>query len=57
MSAEFLQHVMNGISLGSLYALIALGYNQREVREIVGKLDGTKSAGEQIKHALQLLSR
>jgi Holliday junction DNA helicase RuvA len=38
-------------------ALIALGYNQREVREIVGKLDGTKSAGEQIKHALQLLSR
>lgn len=26
MSQEFIQHVINGISLGSIYALIALGY-------------------------------
>ena len=37
-------------------ALISLGYNQREVREVVGKLDGSTSQQEQIKQALKLLS-
>ena len=37
-------------------ALISLGYNQREVREAVSKLDGGASQQEQIKQALKLLS-
>ncbi|HVY67576.1 MAG TPA: Holliday junction branch migration protein RuvA [Patescibacteria group bacterium] len=38
-------------------ALLALGYNQREVREAVAKLDGSLSEAEQIKRALQLLAK
>lgn len=38
-------------------ALVALGYSQREVREVFGKLDATKPAGEQIKDALKLLAK
>lgn len=38
-------------------ALLALGYNNREVREIIGKVDAGTSQGEQIKQALKLLSK
>ena len=38
-------------------ALLALGYNQREVRETVSKIDSTKPQGEQLKQALQLLGK
>ena len=38
-------------------ALIALGYNQREVREIINKLDASKTTGEQIKQALKFLGK
>ncbi|MEK7618003.1 MAG: Holliday junction branch migration protein RuvA [Patescibacteria group bacterium] len=38
-------------------ALLALGYNQREVREVVGKVDAGKTQEEQLKEALQLLGR
>lgn len=38
-------------------ALLALGYNSREVREVIGKVDTTTSQGEQIKQALKLLSK
>lgn len=38
-------------------ALVALGYSQREVREVFGKLDAAKPAGEQIKDALKLLAK
>jgi Holliday junction DNA helicase RuvA len=38
-------------------ALLALGYNQREVREVINKLDLSVSTGEQIKQALKLLSK
>lgn len=38
-------------------ALLALGYGQREVREVIGKMDGSLSQGEQIKQALKLLGR
>jgi Holliday junction resolvasome RuvABC DNA-binding subunit len=38
-------------------ALLALGYNSREVREIIGKVDSEASQGEQIKQALKLLAK
>jgi holliday junction DNA helicase RuvA len=38
-------------------ALLALGYNQREVREVVGKLDNSKPQGEQLKQALRMLGK
>ena len=38
-------------------ALLALGYNQREVREIINKVDLSKPPEQQLKQALQLLSR
>jgi Holliday junction DNA helicase RuvA len=38
-------------------ALLALGYNQREVREVVNKIDNAKSQGEQLKQALQMLGK
>jgi len=38
-------------------ALLALGYNQREVREVVNKIDSGKPQGEQLKQALQLLGK
>ena len=36
-------------------ALLALGYNQREARDVVGKLDHTLSTQEQIRQALKAL--
>ncbi len=36
-------------------ALMALGYNQREVREVINKLDSTLSTGEQVKQALKMM--
>lgn len=38
-------------------ALLALGYNQREVREVIGKVDASLSQGEQIKQALKLFGK
>jgi len=38
-------------------ALLALGYNQREVREVVGKVDHTLSTAEQIKQALKIIGK
>lgn len=38
-------------------ALIALGYNKKEVEKALGKVDQTKSQNEIIKDALKLLSR
>lgn len=38
-------------------ALLALGYSQREVREVIGKLDAALSQGEQIKQALKILGK
>lgn len=38
-------------------ALLALGYNQREVREVTNKLDHTKSQEQQLKAALQMLAK
>lgn len=47
-----------GKSSGEVFdALLALGYNSREVRGIIGKVDATASQGEQIKQALKLLSK
>ncbi|MFA5991148.1 MAG: Holliday junction branch migration protein RuvA [Candidatus Doudnabacteria bacterium] len=38
-------------------ALLALGYSQREVREVIGKIDSTTGQGEQIKQALKFLGK
>lgn len=38
-------------------ALLTLGYSQREVREVIGKLDASLSQGEQIKQALKILGK
>ncbi len=38
-------------------ALLALGYNQREVREVISKVDSSSSQGEQIKQALKFLGK
>jgi len=38
-------------------ALLALGYSQREVREVINKLDHAKTEQEQLKQALQMLSK
>jgi holliday junction DNA helicase RuvA len=38
-------------------ALLALGYNQKEVREVINKIDSAKPQGEQLKQALQLLGK
>lgn len=38
-------------------ALLALGYNQREVREVINKLDSSASQQEQIKQALKVLGK
>lgn len=38
-------------------ALLALGYSQREVREVINKVDSGLSQGEQIKQALKQLSK
>ena len=38
-------------------ALLALGYKQNEVREVIGKLDAGTTEAEQIKQALKLLGK
>ena len=38
-------------------ALISLGYNQREVREVINKVDHTMPQEQQLKQALQMLSK
>lgn len=38
-------------------ALIALGYKQSEVREVINKLDASQKTGEQIKQALKFLAK
>jgi len=38
-------------------ALLALGYNQREVREVMNKLDNALPTGEQVRQALKLLGK
>lgn len=53
-------NILTGASGGSsdLYdALISLGYNPREVREVVSKVDSTQDTAAQIKEALQLITK
>ncbi|MEZ4180020.1 MAG: Holliday junction branch migration protein RuvA [Candidatus Doudnabacteria bacterium] len=38
-------------------ALVALGYNPREIRDAITKIDGSLDVSEQIKQALKLISR
>jgi Holliday junction DNA helicase RuvA len=38
-------------------ALLALGYNQREVREVIGKVDHSQPQDQQLKQALQMMSK
>ena len=38
-------------------ALLALGYKQNEVREVINKIDSTKPQDQQLKQALQMLGK
>ena len=38
-------------------ALLALGYNQKEVRDVINKVDSAKPQQEQLKQALQMLGK
>lgn len=38
-------------------ALLALGYNQREVRDVVGKVDSSLTIEEQVRQALKMLAK
>lgn len=52
--------VLETMSAGSsdIYdALVSLGYNPREIREIISQIDTALETGEQIKQALKLLSK
>lgn len=52
--------VLSGVNGGSsdlFDALIALGYNPREVRDAVAKVDNTLDTAAQIKEALKLISK
>lgn len=52
--------VLSGVSGGSsdlFDALIALGYNPREVRDAVSKVDSSQDTATQIKEALKLISK
>ena len=45
-----------GVSSSEVFdALLALGYNQREVREVINKVDHTLSTQEQIKQVLKMM--
>ncbi len=49
---------MTGSGNPDIYdALIALGYNPREVREVLPQLDSSASMQNQIKHALKIISK
>ncbi|UKI49758.1 MAG: Holliday junction branch migration protein RuvA [Clostridium sp.] len=38
-------------------ALIALGYNKKEITKVIAKLDGTKDEGDLVKEALKLITK
>lgn len=38
-------------------ALLALGYNQKEVREVINKIDSSQTQSEQLKQALKALGK
>ncbi len=47
-----------GVASGDVFeALIALGYNSREVREALKRLDATLPSQQQLKQALQMLGK
>lgn len=45
------------ISSDAFEALIALGYNQREVRDVLKKIDANLSSQQQLKEALKILGK
>jgi Holliday junction DNA helicase RuvA len=49
--------VSSGASSEIFDALLALGYNQREVREMINKLDPSLSTQDQLKQALKVLGK
>lgn len=50
-----------GVSFGAASdifdALLALGYNQKEVRDVINKIDSAKPQEQQLKQALKLLGK
>ena len=49
--------VSGGVTSEIFDALISLGYNQREVREVISKVDHAKPQDQQLKQALQMMSK
>lgn len=49
--------VGGGASSEIFDALLALGYNQREVREVINKVDHSKPQEQQLKQALQMMTK
>ena len=47
----------SGASSEIFDALLALGYNQKEVRDVINKVDHTKTQELQLKQALQMMSK
>lgn len=57
---KFAGGILTGASSSSsdlFDALIALGYNPREVRDVITKVDDSKDTATQIKEALKLISK
>ena len=50
----FVQQIINGLVLGSMYALVALGYKPPEVTRLLQKVDPSVAGTEElIRHALR----
>ena len=53
----FFQQIINGLVLGSMYALVALGYKPPEVTRLLQKADPAATTTEElIRHALRAAS-
>ena len=45
---QFLQATINGVAVGSIYALLALGYKAGEVNKLIASLDTDGQSAEDI---------
>lgn len=57
IGADGVVHSGDGSSEDLLLALESLGYSNREIKEVLGKLDPSQTLQEKMRHALKLLSK
>ena len=50
---QFIQQIINGVSLGSIYALIALGYTLNDATKALEHVDPILSTSERVREALK----